>query len=132
MDVKVDRTGVIGAGLQRTELARPEHTFEQGNDLRRLSFRCLSAIGPIIPGREIHECIGGEESDIGILREAGLHGFHGIGIGLIQSLAIGIGIRRMPLRESLDKGGLHVAGLGRILAFSSTNKARAFASASIG
>jgi hypothetical protein len=44
-----------------------------------------------------------------ILREAGLHLLHGIRIGLIQSLAIGVRVGRMPLRKRFHQGALQVS-----------------------
>ena len=90
---------VIGArvpGLERLRLLQQRH------DLGRPRLRAAVLL-PEVPGMEVHQRLGGERLDVGVLLEALRDRSHRVGIGLVELRALGAGHRRVALRERLDQ-----------------------------
>jgi hypothetical protein len=101
MDVEVDRADMIGVGREdpldrRDRLADPA----LGRGAVRL---------PVIPGRGVHDRIGVQHGDLGIVREARVQLCHGIGIGLIERRPIGSRSGRIAQCQRLDQPLLALA-----------------------
>ena len=97
VDVVVVGADVLGPRRQR-ELEQPQHL---AGVLPRLALR-----GPVVPGREVHQGLGGEGGDVDVVGMIALHPLHGLGVGAVERGSMVGGIRGVAGGEGGDQRAL--------------------------
>ena len=76
-------------------------------------FRRLAAVGPVVPGRQVHQRFRVEDGNVEILRKALGDLLHGLRIGLVEGGAVRGWVGGVACRQCLDQRLLPFARAGR-------------------
>jgi hypothetical protein len=96
----------VDVEVQRARMVRrlAQHRLQRGYDIGAMAFRRLGVGLPVVPRLGVHHRLGveGRRVEVGGVLAPELA--HRCSIGLVQRMAVGLGILRIAAREGRDPG----------------------------